>query len=204
MNTAVFISGNGSNLQAIIDFWLTGESKYELKLVLSNSANAFGLKRAAEVGLKTLVIDHNDFETRLDFDRQIDAEIKKEKIELIALAGFMRLLSPWFVQQWSGRLLNIHPSLLPAFPGLHTHKKALAYGVKYSGCTVFFVDEGIDTGTIIDQASVKVMDEDTENLLAVRVLKKEHLIFPKALDQVARKEVCLVNGQIKKLNGDKL
>ncbi|MCP4298823.1 MAG: phosphoribosylglycinamide formyltransferase [Proteobacteria bacterium] len=204
MNTAVFISGNGSNLQAIIDFWLTGESKYELKLVLSNSADAFGLKRAAEVGLKTLVIDHNDFETRLVFDQQIDAEIKKEKIELIALAGFMRLLSPWFVQQWSGRLLNIHPSLLPAFPGLHTHKKALAYGVKYSGCTVFFVDEGIDTGTIIDQAPVKVMDEDTENLLAVRVLKKEHLIFPKALDQVARKEVCLVDGQIKKLKGDKL
>ena len=200
MKTAVFISGNGSNLQAIIDLWLTGKARYDLQLVVSNRADAFGLKRAQKVGIKTLIIEHKKFTTRLAFEQDIHQHLQTEKIELIALAGFMRLLTPWFVQQWQGRVLNIHPSLLPAFPGLHTHQQALAYGVKFSGCTVFFVDEGVDTGTIIDQAVVEVMEGDTEADLASRILVREHIIFPRALDKVAGGEVTLSADNLKKQN----
>jgi phosphoribosylglycinamide formyltransferase-1 len=200
MKTAVFISGNGSNLQAIIDLWLTGKAQYDLQLVISNRADAFGLKRAQKVGIKTLIIEHRKFATRLAFEQDIHQHLQTEKIELIALAGFMRLLTPWFVQQWQGRILNIHPSLLPAFPGLHTHQQALTYGVKFSGCTVFFVDEGVDTGTIIDQAVVEVMEGDTEADLASRILVQEHIIFPRALDKVAGGEVTLPADNLKKQN----
>lgn len=194
-NTAVMISGRGSNLQSIIDLWKQGETDYDLKLVFSNVDNVEGLTRAKAAGIETLVISHRDFSTREAFDQQVHKELKAKKIEIIALAGFMRLFSSWFVQQWSGKLINIHPSLLPAFAGLHTHQKAIDAGVKYSGCTVFFVDEGVDTGAIIDQSAVPVLIKDREEDLANRILTKEHELYPKVLNDLACGNVILDKGR---------
>ncbi len=185
VNTAVFISGGGTNLQSIIDYRGNESLHYDLKLVVSNVADAYGLQRAEKAGIPTIVINHKDFEDREQFEKAIHKILRAHKIELIALAGFMRLLTPWFVTKWSGRLLNIHPSLLPAFPGLHTHRKALQYGVKFSGCSVFFVDEGVDSGRLINQAVVPVLADDTEETLAARILVEEHKIFPDALNRIA-------------------
>ena len=198
MKTAVLISGTGSNLQAIIDYWQQGKSAYNLKLVISNKPQALGLKKAQAAGLTTAVIEHQAYPDREQFDQALQAQLEEEGIELIALAGFMRLLSPWFVERWSGRMINIHPSLLPAFQGLNTHKKALDYGVKYSGCSVIFVDSGVDSGAIIDQAVVEVKDNDDEESLAKRILQQEHRIFPLALDDVARGKVWLDHGRAKR------
>lgn len=196
MKTAVLISGRGSNLQAIIDRWKSSEpTSYELELVLSNRSDAQGLERAQKAGISTTVCSHKDFSGREEFDREVDRHLVAAGIELIALAGFMRLLSPWFVKKWEGRILNIHPSLLPAFPGLHTHRKALEYGVKYSGCSVFFVSEEMDAGAIIDQAVVEVLPDDTEEALAARVLEQEHLIFPASLELVASGKIILKEGK---------
>ncbi|MDT8447734.1 MAG: phosphoribosylglycinamide formyltransferase [bacterium] len=194
--TAVLISGKGSNLQAIIEHWQSGTSHYDLKLVISNNAGVKGLSRAEAAGLPGLVIDHREFESREAFDRALDRALKGAGIELVALAGFLRLLSPWFVREWSGRMINIHPSLLPAFPGLHTHQKALEYGVRYAGCSVIFVDEGVDSGAIVEQAVVPVYSDDREEDLARRVLREEHRIFPLALDQVATGAVALIGGKV--------
>ena len=186
IKTAVFISGSGSNLQAIIDQWELGGTMYDLKLVFSNVADAYGIERAKKAGIDVACFSHKDYESREAFDDSVQALLIEKGIELIALAGFMRLLTPKFVEQWQGRMINIHPSLLPSFPGLHTHRKALEYGVKFSGCSVFYVDEGVDTGQIINQACVKVLGGDTEETLAKRVLKEEHRIFPAALEEVAQ------------------
>lgn len=190
-NTAVFISGGGTNLQSIIDFREKEPVHYDIKLVLSNVPDVYGLQRAEKAGIPVVVIDHKTFESREQFEKSVHDVLLEHQIELIALAGFMRLLTPWFVQRWAGRLLNIHPSLLPAFPGLHTHQKALAYGVKFAGCSVFFVDEGVDSGRIIDQAVVPVLLDDTEDTLAARILIEEHNIFPNAINQVAKGAVSL-------------
>ena len=198
-NTAVMISGRGTNLQAIIDQWKSGQTGYQLKLVFSNVEQVEGLSRAKAAGIETLVISHRDFATREEFDRRVYKELMAKNIELIALAGFMRLFSSWFVQQWSGKIINIHPSLLPAFPGLDTHQKALDAGVKYSGCTVFFVDEGVDTGAIIDQIAVPVHVGDTEESLAKRILKKEHELYPKVLDDLACGKVVLEQGKCRRV-----
>ena len=191
-NLAVFISGSGSNLQSIIDKWKTEIVSYDIKLVFSNTSDAFGLSRAENDDIPTKVLSHQNFPNREQYDQSIDQMMQRFQIEFIALAGFMRLLSPWFVKKWSGRLLNIHPSLLPAFPGLHTHQQALDYGVKFAGCSVFFVDEGIDTGRIISQAVVPVLNGDTEEILAGRVLKEEHKIFPQAIEDVASGNISLI------------
>ena len=190
-NLAVFISGSGSNLQSIIDKWKTEIVSYDIKLVFSNTNDAFGLTRAENEQIPTKVLSHNNFASREEYDRSIDQIMQDFQIEYIALAGFMRLLSPWFVKKWSGRLMNIHPSLLPAFPGLRTHQQALEYGVKFAGCSVFFVDKGIDTGSIISQAVVPVSNGDTEDTLANRVLKEEHKIFPQAIEDVAGGKISL-------------
>ena len=195
MNTAVIISGNGSNLQAIIDRWQEGNQSYDLKLVISNIPDVKGLVRAEKAGLPTRVIDHSQYESREAFDRAIDACLEEFNIELVALAGFLRLLSDEFVKKWAGRMINIHPSLLPAFPGLKTHRKAIAYGVKYSGCSVIFVDDGVDSGAIIDQAVVELQPDDDERSLARRILAVEHKIFPQALDDVAQGKVRLQGGR---------
>lgn len=194
--TAVIISGNGSNLQALIDYWKAGKSTYDLQLVISNNDGVKGLKRAEKAGLPTLVIDHRRYPSREAFDQALDQALEKAGIRLVALAGFLRLLSPPFVAKWSGKMINIHPSLLPAFAGLKTHQKALEYGVRYHGCSVIFVDEGVDSGAIVEQAVVPVEDDDTEETLAKRVLKEEHRIFPSALDQVAAGWVRLESGRV--------
>jgi phosphoribosylglycinamide formyltransferase-1 len=157
----------------------------EICLVLSNRADAGGLAFAKEKGIATAVVDHKIYAGREEFERSMHVLLALHRIDLICLAGFMRLLSPWFVGQWQGRLINIHPALLPSYRGLHTHERALADGVKIHGCTVHFVVQATDEGPIIAQAAVPVLDCDTPENLAARVLVQEHLIYPAALERIA-------------------
>jgi phosphoribosylglycinamide formyltransferase 1 len=177
----VLISGNGSNLQAIIDAILRGELKAEVRLVISNRADAPGLERARRHGIETAVIEHRKFRSREDFDRAVLAALRERAVELVALAGFMRLLSPVMLDAFPGRIMNIHNSLLPSFPGIHGPKDALEYGVKIAGCSVFFVTPGVDVGPVIVQAAVPVLAGDDEQSLAARILQQEHRIFPHAI-----------------------
>jgi phosphoribosylglycinamide formyltransferase-1 len=185
VRTAVLISGRGSNLAALIDACATPASSAEIVLVVSNRAHAAGLQHAVAAGIAAEVIDHRSFETREAFERALTAALEASDIKLVCLAGFMRLLSPWFTERWRDRVLNIHPSLLPAFPGLDTHRLALAAGVRFSGCTVHFVRAMVDAGPIIVQGVVPVRPEDTPDALAARVLRAEHRCYPLALDLVA-------------------
>jgi phosphoribosylglycinamide formyltransferase 1 len=177
----VLISGNGSNLQAIIDAILRGDLKAEIRLVISNRADAPGLERARRHGIETAVIDHRKFPSREDFDRAILDALRDRSVELVALAGFMRLLSPVMLDAFPGRIMNTHNSLLPSFPGIHGPKDAIEYGVKIAGCTVFFVTPGVDVGPVIVQAAVPVLPGDDEQRLAARILQQEHRIFPHAI-----------------------
>ena len=177
----VLISGSGTNLQAIIDAILRGDLKAEIRLVISNRADAQGLERARRHGIETMVIDHRKFASREDFDRAILAALLDRSVELVALAGFMRLLSPVMLEAFPGRIMNIHNSLLPSFPGIHGPKDAIEYGVKIAGCTVFFVTAGVDAGPVIVQAAVPVLPGDDEQRLAARILLQEHRIFPHAI-----------------------
>lgn len=186
---AVFISGSGSNLQALLDAASAPEYPAEIFLVLSNKADAYGLERAKKAGVPTVVISHKDYPTREAFDDAMDAELAKANIEIVCLAGFMRLLSEPFVRKWQGRMLNIHPSLLPDYKGLHTHARALADGASKAGCTVHFVTPELDDGPIISQAEVPILSGDTEEVLAARVLVQEHKIYPQALARLARGEI---------------
>jgi phosphoribosylglycinamide formyltransferase-1 len=187
----VLISGTGSNLQAIIDAILRGDLKAEIRLVISNRADAQGLERARRHGIETAVIDHRKFPSREDFDRAILAALRDRSVELVALAGFMRLLSNVMLDAFPGRIMNIHNSLLPSFPGIHGPKDAIEYGVKIAGCTVFFVTPGVDVGPVIVQAAVPVLPSDDEQRLAARILQQEHRIFPHAISlfQQGRLEV---------------
>jgi len=177
----VLISGTGSNLQAIIDAILRGVLKAEIRLVISNRPDAKGLERARRHGIETAVIEHRKFSSREDFDRAVLAALRARSVELVALAGFMRLLSPVMLDAFPGRIMNIHNSLLPSFPGIHGPKDAIDYGVKIAGCTVFFVTPGVDVGPVIVQAAVPVMPGDDEQTLAARILEQEHRIFPHAI-----------------------
>jgi len=168
------ISGRGSNLQALLDAGLP------VSAAISNRADAGGLRMAATRGVETRVVEHRQFATREKFDAALAAEIDRFAPRLVALAGFMRVLTPTFANHYAGRLLNIHPSLLPAFPGLDTHARALAAGVKLHGCTVHFVTPELDSGPIVLQAAVPVLPEDDATALAARVLKQEHVIYPRA------------------------
>ena len=177
----VLISGRGSNLQAILDGARQGELEARVGIVLSNVATAAGLSRAKEAGVPTIVIDHKSFSSREEFDRAVVDELKKHEVDVVCLAGFTRLLSPFFVRAFPGRILNIHPSLLPSFPGLNAQRQALEHGVKVSGCTVHIIDEELDHGPIVLQTSVPVRDDDTEETLSARILKEEHRAYPKAI-----------------------
>ena len=168
----------------------------EIALVLSNRPDAAGLATAAAKGVETLAIDHRQFTTREDFERAMQAAMEARGIEIVCLAGFMRLLTPWFVERWSGRMLNIHPALLPSYKGLHTHERALADGVKIHGCTVHFVAPEMDAGPIIAQAAVAVRDDDTPDTLGARVLAREHEIYPLALRLVAGGHARIVDGRV--------
>jgi phosphoribosylglycinamide formyltransferase 1 len=177
----VLISGSGTNLQSIIDAIETKELDAKIQVVLSNRIDAYGLGRAKKHGIPVEVLDHKRFSNREAFDQAVVDILRAREVELVVLAGFMRLLSPVFVAAYSNRIMNIHPALLPAFPGLHVQKKAVEHGVRFSGCTVHFVNEECDEGPIIIQAVVPVFPEDTEESLASRILEQEHRIYPRAI-----------------------
>jgi len=189
MLIAVLISGRGSNLQALIDAAQKPGFPAKIACVLSNNPDAGGLERAHKAGIYTHVVNHRDYKNREAFEQALDAALNEQKVQLICLAGFMRLLTPWFVERWRDRLINIHPSLLPAFPGVDVHKQALDYGVKFSGCTVHFVRAEMDRGPIVLQAAVPVHQDDTEDTLAARVLEAEHVIYAEAVRLIAEGRV---------------
>jgi phosphoribosylglycinamide formyltransferase 1 len=183
---AVLISGRGSNMTALIEAAQAKDYPAEIVLVVSNRPDAAGLARAREAAIATAVVDHRPFGAdREAFERALDDELRKRGIEIVCLAGFMRLLTSWFIGRWRGRILNIHPALLPEFKGLDTHRRALEAGVKRHGATVHFVVEETDGGPVISQQSVPVLQGDTEATLAARVLEIEHRIYPEALRLVA-------------------
>jgi phosphoribosylglycinamide formyltransferase-1 len=182
---AVLISGGGTNLQALIDAIEAKRLDASIKLVLSNKADAYGLSRAQNHGIATAILDHKNFPSREAYDQAMVDLLRARGVELVALAGFMRLLSPVFVKAYSNRIMNIHPALLPSFPGLHAQKKAVEHGVRFSGCTVHFVNEQCDEGPIIIQAVVPVFSDDTAETLAARILKQEHRIYPRAIQLFA-------------------
>ncbi len=191
---AVLISGRGSNMTALIEAAKAKDYPAEIVLVASNRPEAAGLARARAEGVATVVIDHTPFgEDREAFERALDAQLAAHRIDLVCLAGFMRLLTPWFVTRWSGRMLNIHPALLPQFKGLHTHRRALEAGVKQHGATVHFVVPEADAGPIVAQDWVAVSKDDTEATLAARVLEVEHRIYPQALRAVAEGRASLTS-----------
>ena len=180
----VLLSGRGSNFEAIADSVAAGRiPNAEIAVVVSNRENAPGIEKARQRGLEAVVIPSKGRQ-REEYDREVVALLEAKKIDLVCLAGFMRLLSPYFVEHFRNRILNIHPALLPAFPGLEAQKQALEWGVKYSGCSVHFVDENLDAGPIVAQAVVPVRDDDTEETLAARILREEHRIYTEAVNLV--------------------
>lgn len=185
VKTAVLISGNGSNLQALIDAAKAPDYPAEIHFVLSNKADAYGLTRAAQAGIKTIVLNHQDYPTREAFDQAMSEALRAQKTELICMAGFMRILSTAFVEEWAGKLINIHPSLLPAYKGMHTHQRVLEAGEKHHGATVHWVTAELDSGETIAQATLDILPTDTAETLQQRVHALEHQIYPQALKKVA-------------------
>jgi phosphoribosylglycinamide formyltransferase-1 len=185
LRVAALISGRGSNMAALAAAATASDYPAEIALVLANVPGAGGLAVAAEYGIAAATLDHRGFADRASFDAALDARLRHHAIEFVCLAGFMRLLTADFVEKWRNRMLNIHPSLLPAYPGLDTHKRALADGVRVAGCTVHFVRAKMDAGPIVAQAAVPVLQGDDEDALAARVLKAEHALYPQALHLVA-------------------
>ncbi len=195
---AILISGRGSNMNALVNAARAGSFPAEIALVLSNRPDAAGLQWARDQGLQTAVVDHKLFPSRESFEQAMQQTLEAQAIDLVCLAGFMRLLTPWFVGCWRERMLNIHPALLPAYRGLHTHERAIADGVKIHGCTVHFVVPEMDEGPIIEQAWVRVLDDDTAETLGARVLAQEHLIYPQALALVAGERVQVQGNRVLK------
>ena len=196
LKLGVLISGGGTNLQALIDACQTPDFPAEISLVLSNIPDAFGLQRAKKAGISTSIINHKDFEDRDSFETAMTVELKEAGVELVCLAGFMRILNNTFVGAWRDRMINIHPSILPAFKGLHTHDRVVQEGVKFSGCTVHFVVPDLDSGPIIIQAVVPVNGDDTGETLGERVLEMEHKIYPEAIRLIATKSIRVANGRV--------
>jgi phosphoribosylglycinamide formyltransferase 1 len=195
-NLGILLSGRGSNFVAIAESLAAGRiPDARIAVVISNRADALGLETARQRGLTALAIPSKD-KAREDHDRDVVAALRAHKVDLICLAGYMRLLSPWFVQQFPARILNIHPSLLPAFPGLEAQEQALAYGVKVSGCTVHLVDEELDHGAIIVQKTVPVLDSDDEHTLAERILEQEHIAYTEAIRIVLEGEYEVVGRRL--------
>ena len=192
---AVFVSGSGTNLQAIIDAEIPN---IDIVLVFSNKSDSYALERAKKHSIPTEVLDHKGFSSREDYENKIIELIDPYNVDLIALAGFMRILSPVFVRKFKNRIINIHPALLPAFPGTHAAKQALDYGVKYTGCTVHFVDEGVDTGPIILQSVVEIKDDDDEDSLLERLHVEEHKIYTDALRLISEDSVGIVGKRVVK------
>jgi phosphoribosylglycinamide formyltransferase 1 len=196
LKLGVLISGSGSNLQSIIDNIEKGALTAVIKVVISNNHRAFGLTRAKKHGLPVAVLKHEDFKTREDFDTELIRILKSNEIDLVVLAGFMRILTPAVLKSFPHKIINIHPALLPSFPGIHGQKNAFEYGVKFSGCTVHFIDEGVDTGPIIIQSVVPVFQDDTEETLAARILKEEHRIYPQAIQFLAEGKIKITGRKV--------
>ena len=199
MRAVILISGNGSNLQSLIDD--AKRIDLEICLVISNNRNAFGLKRAELANIKTLFVNPNLFKSRKDFDNKLITIIDKLDVGLIVLAGYMRILSSDFINHFMGKILNIHPSLLPKFPGLNTHKRALTAKEKYHGASVHFVTEELDGGPVISQEIVEVGSQDTEYSLAQKVLEREHILYPRVIHWYTQNRIELTNNDCIKLDG---
>ena len=191
LRIGVLVSGRGSNLQAIIDATEAGRLDGQIVVVVSDRADALALERARKHGIKAVFLDPKAYADREASDRALLGVLAEHRVELVCLAGFMRVLSPTFVAAYRNRIMNIHPALLPAFPGLHAQRRALEHGVKVSGVTVHFVDEGVDTGPIILQAAVPVLEDDTEDTLSNRILEQEHRIYPEAIRLFAEGRLML-------------
>jgi phosphoribosylglycinamide formyltransferase 1 len=193
---AILISGRGSNMISLIEAARSTDYPAEIALVLSNRPEAGGLDQARAAGIEAMAIDHAAYPTRESFEQAMDAALRDHDVEFVCLAGFMRVLTPWFVERWTGRMINIHPSLLPLFRGTRTHRGALEAGVLVHGCTVHFVVPELDSGPIVAQAAVPVVPGDTEDSLAARVLVQEHLLYPQALRMICDGSARLDGGRV--------
>jgi phosphoribosylglycinamide formyltransferase-1 len=191
----ILLSGRGSNFEAIADHIDRGELDAEIAVVVSNVSSALGLEKARQRGLETVFLSSKGL-SREEYDARVVSVLEEKRVDLVCLAGFMRLLSPAFVRAFPCRILNIHPALLPSFPGLEAQRRALEHGVKHSGCTVHFVDEGLDSGPIILQAVVPVLDDDTEETLAARILKEEHKLYSQAISLVLEGRLRIVGRRV--------
>lgn len=194
LELGVLASGTGSNLQAILDAIAAGTLDARIRIVISNVRDALALRRAAAAGVATAVMPHAQFANRIEFDAAIAHALDRAGAEWVVLAGFMRVLTPEFLRNFQHRVLNIHPALLPSFPGVHAQKQAFEYGVKVAGCTVHFVDDGVDSGPIIAQRAVAVLDDDTVDSLAMRILEQEHLLYVDVLRWLAADRIRWVQG----------
>ena len=195
LKVGILISGRGSNMAALIEAAKATDYPAEIACVVSNVADAPSLRVAEAAGIATAAISHKGFPDRESFDRVVSAELEEHGIELVALAGFMRIQSPWFPGHWQGRIVNIHPSLLPAFPGLHVQQQAIDAGVRLSGCTVHFVTADLDAGPIIAQAAVPVLPDDTAASLSARILRQEHRLYPLVVRWFAEGRISLADGR---------
>jgi phosphoribosylglycinamide formyltransferase 1 len=196
LKVGILISGRGSNMAALIEAARHNDYPAEIACVVSNVASAAGLETAKKAGVAAVAIPHKGFPDRESFDRAVSAELEKHSVGLVALAGFMRIQSPWFPQHWLGRIINIHPSLLPSFKGLHVHQQALDAGARVSGCTVHLVTPELDSGPIIAQAAVPVLAGDTADTLAARILRQEHRLYPLAVRWFAEGRIRLSGGKV--------
>ena len=201
VSIGVLLSGGGTNLQAIIDAVEQGRLDACIRTVVSNRETAYGLTRARNHGIPAAVLDHRGFPSREAYDRVLAEHLETHGVELVVLAGFMRLLSPFFIQSFPDRIMNIHPALSPSFAGLHGQRQAFEYGVRFAGCTVHFVSEGCDEGPIIIQAVVPVLPDDTEESLAQRILVQEHRIYPRAI-QLYSEGRLVIEGRKVRVTGD--
>ena len=205
LNLAILISGRGSNMKAILEAVKKQKIPIRPTVVISNKSTAKGLKIARKLGVQTEIVESKGFQgSRWEYDKKIISVLKKYQVTpkngLICLAGFMRIISPEFIKKYKNCVLNIHPAILPAFPGLDAQKQAIDHGVKYSGCTVHFADDGVDSGPIIVQAIVKVKDDDTEETLSKKILAKEHKAYVKAVKLIAENKIKVVGRKVKKLS----
>jgi len=196
LRIGVLASGGGTNLQSIIDRCLDGSLDAEIAVVICNNPRAGALERAAQAGIATRCINHRDFSSREDFDTAVVSALQESGVELVVLAGFMRIITQTFIDAFPDRVINIHPALLPSFPGLHVQQQAIDYGARFSGCTVHFVDGGVDTGPILIQAVVPVLQDDTAETLAARILEQEHRIYPRAIQLIAENRVHINGRQV--------
>jgi len=195
-NLGVLVSGRGTNLQSIIDQIEQGKLNVRIAIIISNKPEAQALERGKEHGIETAFLDPHLYPEKAEYDRALADLLKKHSVDLVCLAGYMRVLGREFVQAFKGKVINIHPSLLPAFPGLDVQQKAIHRGVKFSGCTVHFVDETVDAGPIILQAVVPVLEDDDAGTLAQRILEQEHIIYPEAIKMIVDHRIKISNGRV--------